>query len=360
MTTPAADSGRGKLRGDLWIKGTPSVYTADQVNQWLKKIKYPGDLNSLQPNLETLCLLARLNLTTFPFENTAMHYSAEHWMDITYKSLFRRMVESDSGKGSYCFGLNGLFCQMLKALGFRVYTGSGRINEQPPEAPPIFHAFVHMILFVQPTEGSNTTYLVDVAAGPVRPILLEEGEKVMGASPSESHVLSRTARAESSLESLPNSQVPEKFEWRLESVHDVKDSGSEKPKSTRRVMYSFIEDEFFDADFKAFNFSVVGLTSGLFWDNVVCTKFFWMTDEEVREVNGGVTDIMSLTPLTRYLGRLAMAGNVVRRHVGTKTTVLKVMKTEEDRAEALRKVFGIDIPEEDLRYIQGRGAELKA
>jgi arylamine N-acetyltransferase len=125
------------------------------------------------------------------------------------------MVESSGGNGSYCFGLNGLFFQMLKGLGFRcvyttlniqfclilgrVYAGSGRINEQAPGVPPIFHAFVHMILFVQPIEGSNTTYFVDVGAGPVRPILLEEGEMVMGASPTEHHVLTRTARVESSL-----------------------------------------------------------------------------------------------------------------------------------------------------------------
>jgi arylamine N-acetyltransferase len=80
-----------------------------------------------------------------------------------------------------------------------VYAGSGRINEQAPGVTPVFHAFVHMILFVQPTEGSNTTYLVDVGAGPVCPILLEEGEMVVGASPSEHHVLTNTARADSSL-----------------------------------------------------------------------------------------------------------------------------------------------------------------
>ncbi|KAJ7691019.1 hypothetical protein B0H17DRAFT_867712, partial [Mycena rosella] len=184
------------------------------------------------------------------------------------------MVASSEGNGSYCFGLNGLFFQMLKGLGFRVYAGSGRINEQAPGVAPIFHAFVHMILFVQPIEGSNTTYVVDVAAGPVRPILLEEGEVVMGASPSEHHTLTRTARADSSLESSPNSQTPEKFEWCLQSVHRNEDV------KTTRVMYSFIEDEFFDADYKAFNYSVLGLAAGLFWENVVCTKFFWMSDEE--------------------------------------------------------------------------------
>ncbi|KAJ6575975.1 arylamine N-acetyltransferase 2 [Mycena vulgaris] len=343
----------GLLRGGLWIKRTPSVYSSAQVTQWLTKIKYPGDI--LVPSLENLSLLARLSLTTFPFENTPMHYNPEHSMDITYQSLYQRMVASSEGTGSYCFGVNGLFFQMLKGLGFRVYVGSGRINEQPPGVTPIFHAFVHMILFVQPIEGSNTTYIVDVSGGPVRPILLEEGEVVMGASPSEHHSLTRTARVDSSLESSPDSQAPEKFEWRLQSVQDNKEPT--QPRTTR-VMYSFIEDEFFEADYRAFNYSVLGLTRGLFWENVLCNKFFWMSDEEVREVDQTV-DPSTLKPQTRYLGRLAMAGDTVRRHIGTRTTVLRVMKTEVERADALREFFGIIIQREDLKHIRGRGAELK-
>ncbi|KAJ7917177.1 hypothetical protein B0H13DRAFT_1995572 [Mycena leptocephala] len=311
--------------------------TRDRVSHWLLKIKYPGDITTFQPSLDNLCLLAQLSLTTFPFENTPMHYSTTHSMDITYQSLYHRMVESSEGNGSYCFGLNGLFFQMLKGLGFRVYAGSGRINEQAPGVPPIFHAFVHMILFVQPIEGSNTTYFVDVGAGPVRPILLEEGEMVMGASPTEHHVLTRRARVDSSLVRVA-----------LESLHDAKDPAQPK---TSRVMYSFIEDEFFDADYKAFNYSVLGLTAGLFWENVVCTKFFWMSDDEVREVDNAV-DPTKLTPPNRYLGRLAMAGDAVRRHVGTRTTVLRVMKTEVERAEALKEFFGISIAHEDLKHIR--------
>ncbi|KAJ7489632.1 hypothetical protein B0H11DRAFT_2011849 [Mycena galericulata] len=346
---------RGQLRGGLWVKKTPSVYSPAQVSEWLSKIKYPGDLDSFKPSLDSLSLVARLSLTTFPFENTPMHYTAAHSMDITYEGLYQRLVASSGGTGSYCFGLNGLFFQMLKGLGFRVYAGSGRINEQAPGVPEIFHAFVHMILFVQPIEGSNTTYFVDVGAGAVHPILLAEGEVVVGTSPTEHHMLSRTAHADSSLESSPNSQGPEKFEWRLQSIHDSKDPSGPP---TTRVLYSFIEDEFFDADYRAFNYSVLGLTAGLFWENVVCMIYFWMSDEEVRAVDDTV-DIKALTPLTRYMGRLAMVGNAVRRTVGTQTTVLCTMKTETDRADALKKFFGITIPYEELKHIRGRGAELK-
>ena len=49
---------------------------------------------------------------------TSSRSTAAHSMDITYEGLYERMVASSAG-GSYCFGLNGLFFQMIKALGFR-------------------------------------------------------------------------------------------------------------------------------------------------------------------------------------------------------------------------------------------------
>ncbi|KAJ7214429.1 hypothetical protein GGX14DRAFT_563244 [Mycena pura] len=219
------------------------------------------------------------------------------------------------------------------------------LMREGPGVEPVFHAFVHRVLFVQPIAGSNVTYIVDTGDGTglVRPMLLADGGIVEGASPTEQHRLTLTARADSSLESSPNSPTAQKFEWRLESLHAAKDAG--RP-PTARVMYSFIEDEFFDED-----------PRGLFWENVVCIRSFFMSDDEARSVDPSV-DPAALTPLTRYLGRLTMAGSTVRRYVGMHTTVLREMKTEEERAEALREFFGISIPQEDLEFIRGRGAEL--
>lgn len=227
-----------------------------------------------------------------------------------------------------------------------------------------------MVIFVQPIEGSNETYLVDVGYGPVRPILLEEGASVMGATPSEIHRVCRTARPDSSLgeiekysasiadgltritESSPGSERAEKLEWRLECVRNSKDL-SRAP--TSMVMYSFIEDEFFEVDFQSFNYSLLGLREGRFWENVICTKYFWLNDEEMQEVGADTAKVTG-----RYLGKLTMAGSTVRRHVGTREQVLKVMETELERAEALGKYFAIVIHPEDLEHVRGRGAELKA
>lgn len=38
-------------------------------------------------------------------------------MDISPEGLYQRLVVE--GKGSYCFGMNGLFLQMIRGLGYR-------------------------------------------------------------------------------------------------------------------------------------------------------------------------------------------------------------------------------------------------
>lgn len=68
--------------------------------------------------------------------------------------------------------------------------------------PPNYTSLVHMVIFVQPLENSNITYLVDVGcggSGPTRPILLSDvvDNIVMGTSPTERHRLTRGAHPDS-------------------------------------------------------------------------------------------------------------------------------------------------------------------
>jgi hypothetical protein len=150
----------------------------------------------------------------------------------------------------------------------------------------------------------------------------------------------------------PNANV----EWHLIMRHTKGDN------HTERVCYSFIEDEFFAADYASANVGVYTNESGLFWENVICSKCFWLTDDEMKMLAGSdnrelvnsskkSTDI----PLTqRYMGRLAMEGNTVRRHIGPHSEVIKTMKTEKDRIDAFRDIFGIDIPPRNMRFMMGR------
>ncbi|KAF7289714.1 Arylamine n-acetyltransferase 1 [Mycena indigotica] len=350
-------STEGRLRDDLWIAHKPSGYTSAQAQQWLAKINYPtSNLDAVNLSLETLTRLVQLSVTTFPFENTAMHYTAGHTMDVSYPALFDRLVAGGTGAGSWCYGLNGLFYQMLLALGFRVYAGAGRINPLPAESDPQFLAFVHMVLFVQPTAGSNATFVVDTASALVRPIPLCDGAEVPGATPTERFRLRRAARPEASLRTSPDAIAPAPAEWWLEHIQDAKDTGMPP---TTRVMYSFIEDEFFETERAAGNATVLAATGGIFAETVVCSKYFFLTDEEAKSIGQIQAEQEGPAHAGEHLGKLAMGGNVVRKHVGLQTTLVKELENEADRVDALRECFGIIVLREEVGYMEGRQAALK-
>lgn len=150
--------------------------------------------------------------------------SPDHSMDVTHKGAFKRLVLEH--KGSYCFGQNGVFLGMLRALGYRyvhmhdhpfdisdqytcpilrAYSGAARVNTTPENgAQPNYTSLSHMVIFVQPNQGSSQTYVVDVgfgSSGLVRPILLSDASDnvVLGMSPSEKHRLTRSPHPSSSL-----------------------------------------------------------------------------------------------------------------------------------------------------------------
>lgn len=119
-------------------------------------------------------------------------------------------------------------------------------------------------------------------------------------------------------------------------------------------MYSFIEDEFFRRDYEFANVGVYTGATGpdrLFPDNVVCSRCFWLTKEEMAKL-GAVEAYDSLS--TRYMGRLGMEKNTLRRHVGSTSETVKTMRSELERAAVLEEFFGIEILEDDLKHIQGR------
>ncbi|KAF5387859.1 hypothetical protein D9615_000166 [Tricholomella constricta] len=344
----------GNLQSGAWIRRSDSLYTPGQITTWLSVIEFPyrftedDILHARFPTtLENLHFLVRLSLVAFPYENTMMHYSADHTMDISTAGLYQRIVIER--RGSYCFGLNILFLQMLCGLGYRSYGGSGRINisNQPSESP-LYTARSHMVIFVQPGEESTKTYLVDVAcggSGPIRPILLSDAEDnvVIGTTPTEKHRLTRGAHPESKLASS-------KSEWHLEVLH-IK-PGMTPPQW--KVVYSFSEEESFPVDYESANFAVCRRPQGLFWENVVCSKLFWIDSVEIgstdSEIDGSI--------MTRYMGRIGMEGRITRRHIGSGSEVLRTVSTETERAEVLREIFGMNVAGEDLEHIRGRKAAL--
>lgn len=139
------------------------------------------------------------------------------------------------------------------------------------------------------------------------------------------------------------------MEWRLVVSH-------KKPcgEISSRIMYSFIEDEYFRRDYEFANIGVYSGATGpdrFFSDNVVCSRCFWLTKEEMAEM--GAADAYD-TLSTRYMGRLGMEKNTLFRHVGSKSVTVRMMYTEVERVAVLKEFFSIEIPDDDLKYIEGR------
>ncbi|KAJ3531948.1 hypothetical protein NMY22_g7948 [Coprinellus aureogranulatus] len=184
----------GYLRDNLWIREVPSEYTTAQIRAYLEKVGCESHLTEediqakrFPRSPETLAQVVLRHLLTFPWDNTAMHYTADHHMDVSALGVYN--IFMNGGRGSYCFGQNTMLLNILRGLGFRAYSGAARVNLHWSKAgePPAYASHTHMVLFVQPEDDSNQTYVVDVGFG-------------SGVGPTEMHRLAKAAMPQSALD----------------------------------------------------------------------------------------------------------------------------------------------------------------
>ncbi|KDQ51844.1 hypothetical protein JAAARDRAFT_198720 [Jaapia argillacea MUCL 33604] len=347
----------GTLHDNSYIKQVPSCYTPLQVAQWLNRISYPSETTVTETeissgtfpiNFETLTILVRLHLVAFPYENTAMHYTPDHDMDVTPEGVFERLVSEHKGKGSYCFGLNTLLLGMLRGLGYRAYASVARVNKSPPHLKdPNYQPMSHMILFIQPIVNSNQTYVVNVGfggSGLARPILLSDAADniVQGTAPPEEHRLTRGPHPDSSRE-RPHSGPTCSLDWRLEIRNGMKFPNW-------HILFAFGEAEFYQPDFESLSFSVAKRPGpGILWQNVICIKHVWVPSEDGGRKEDGC------------LGRDIMFGGKVKREIGDEEEVIiDNLKDETERVQVLRETFGVQLEDGAERHIKGRDAALKS
>lgn len=269
-----------------------------------------------------------------------MHYTASHTVNIDPEDVFRRLIVDSTG-GMYCFGQNMLLMGMLRRLGYRVYPGSGRVLVHSSSWPNIpLPSLTHMVLFVQPFEGSNLTYLVDVGfsgAGLCRPLLLSDhpDNQAQGATASEKHRLVKSA--------LPMSALPMAAQWELQLYRP-----SHPIEAPWLTVYTFNENENHPIDFFGANFGVchgpgnVGTTLRSF---VLCCKHFFIDENDKLEGD---------------LGKYILFGTELRRSVGKESKVIQTFGKgeEQKRIQALEEYFGITIGENGENHILETPAHL--
>ncbi|RDB16611.1 hypothetical protein Hypma_002790 [Hypsizygus marmoreus] len=174
-------------------------------------------LKTLEPSLENLEMLTRLHFLTFSFEHTAMYlyYTADHTMDVSAEGAFKRLVID----GSYCFGQNGVFLDMLHGLEYRAYSGAAKENITP---------------------GSVQTYIIDVGFGSigiVRPILLSENSSGRNTIKEASIDMQKTSFVESRHVLLDDAGPGLDEEWKREVAPE---RGQYKDEAERMFMFKYV------------------------------------------------------------------------------------------------------------------------
>jgi N-hydroxyarylamine O-acetyltransferase len=137
------------------------------VLTYLDRINYRG---SLEPTHETLRALHIAHLFSVPFENLSIHIKEP--IVLNDESLYKKIVEKR--RGGFCYELNGLFCWLLRSLGFDVkMLSAGVMNAEGKFGPD----FDHLTLLVTLDER----YLADVGFGDsfLEPLLFDSREAQM-------------------------------------------------------------------------------------------------------------------------------------------------------------------------------------
>lgn len=120
------------------------------------------------PTLAALAHLQQQHLVAVPFENLDITRRVQIVLDPA--ALYDKIV--GDRRGGFCYELNGLFCELLRTLGYAVDMVSARVYNDKGEPGPEFD---HMALIVTMAEYR---YLIDVGFGDSarQPIILPHGE----------------------------------------------------------------------------------------------------------------------------------------------------------------------------------------
>lgn len=132
--------------------------------EYLNRIQYQSDV---RPSLATLKALQRAHLLSVPFENLDIHNGVEIKLDI--KRIYEKIVLNH--RGGFCYEANGLFYELLVALGFTTQRISARVFGEKQVYGPEYD---HLAILVDLPEGR---FLTDVGFGDfsLNPLKLELG-----------------------------------------------------------------------------------------------------------------------------------------------------------------------------------------
>jgi len=108
----------------------------------------------IKADADSLRLLQRSHLLSVPFENLDIHWKRPITIDT--KRFYDKIVVKK--RGGFCYELNGLFNELLRAVGFRTRLVSARVFTGETYAPEFAHAAIIVTV-------GELEYLADVGFG---------------------------------------------------------------------------------------------------------------------------------------------------------------------------------------------------
>lgn len=123
-----------------------------ELDKYFSRIKFNGNL---KPDLETLAKLQKQHLLNIPFENLDIHINKP--ITISIKNFYNKIVNNK--RGGFCYELNGLFNELLTAVGYQTFLISARVFDSPDKYG---EEFDHLAIIVLIDEEK---WLADVGFG---------------------------------------------------------------------------------------------------------------------------------------------------------------------------------------------------
>ena len=318
-------------------------YGQDKLQTYFKRIKLPSKylespvLNdpafaqTKEHGLSLIHGLARYHAANVPFENLELHYSAHKTISLNMDDLYAKFAERGLkyGRGGRCMENNGFFGTVLRSLGYEVRNCAGRVSRAMSPIKQIreeqghtYDGWNHMLNLVR-LDGE--WYVVDVgmgSMGPNIPYRLEDGHEQVSIAPRKIRLQLRPIPE--SHASATNGVEPPKL-W----CYDVCMKPGADDGDKWIPHYCFTETEFLPQDYEMMSWFTSTNKKCFFTYSVVCMKM--LLDDSGENIIGNIT----------------LFNDGVTKNIGADREVVRELKTEQDRIDALKELFDVDFTEEE-------------
>ncbi|SPO23057.1 uncharacterized protein UTRI_01735 [Ustilago trichophora] len=311
-----------------------------------------------KPTLSTLSRLHIHFLLAFPFEALSMNYEPSGCMDATLSHTFDRFIGNGLG-GGYCLQVNLLYREMLSFLGFRYIGVLGRVYSPiSQDWSGLTHtaSLVYLPSHLPKDQGKKVYYLSDVGFGssPHRPILLRHGWEEYGRGSDKYRLVKSQFQPRSTLEQDDEKeqgagQVDQEVQaiaasqscWTLQNL--------KKGKQEWEDCYSFSTFECFYPDYQASNKATSHHASVPFATMILVVRYLLnpnLLSESSKMVDkdGLDSDLYPYHP--SVVEQRMIVGDKYIVKIGDDQNVFKVIQSERERVELLKRDFGL------LKHIQ--------